>query len=119
PERSATAPGSPPRRGAAEPAAQPQQSAAAPATAAPAAPPAAQSQPAGNAQIKEIQQLLTMMNYDAGPVDGQLGSKTRNAIGAFQRRQKLPVTRQPSAGLLEALRKAAGAETPDWTPGHF
>ncbi|MGK9235241.1 peptidoglycan-binding domain-containing protein, partial [Inquilinus limosus] len=109
-------PASPPRRGAAEPAAQPpQQTAAAPAT----APPAGPGQPAGDAQIREIQQLLTMMNYDAGPADGQLGSKTRNAIGAFQRRQKLPVTRRPSAELLEALRRAAGAETPDWTPGHF
>jgi peptidoglycan hydrolase-like protein with peptidoglycan-binding domain len=92
-----------------------------PAAREPAAPsvPAAASEPPGAAQLKEIQQLLTMMNYDAGPADGELGGKTRNAIGAFQRKQKLPVTGRPSAELLQALRQAAGAETPDWTPGHF
>ncbi|MGO4726232.1 peptidoglycan-binding domain-containing protein [Inquilinus sp. 2KB_23] len=108
PESTATAPGAPPRRVAAVPA-QP---------AAPAAP-AAPDQPATDSQLKEIQQLLGMMNYDPGAADGRMGRKTGDAIGGFQRSQKLPVTRRPSAALLEALRKAAGADAPDWTPGHF
>ncbi|OWJ61410.1 peptidoglycan-binding domain-containing protein, partial [Inquilinus limosus] len=102
----------------------PQQTAAAPATTAPPAEPAAPAapapaQPAGDAQVREIQQLLTMMNFNAGPADGKLSRQTRNAIASFQRQQKLRVTSRPSPALLDALRKAAGADTPDWTPGHF
>jgi peptidoglycan hydrolase-like protein with peptidoglycan-binding domain len=63
--------------------------------------------------------LLTMMNFDAGPANGKLSRQTRNAIASFQRQQKLRITSRPSPALLEALRKAAGADTPDWTPGHF
>ncbi|WP_342241006.1 peptidoglycan-binding domain-containing protein [Inquilinus sp. OTU3971] len=112
------APGSPPPT-AARPAPQQQVAAVPAAPAAPAEPAAPASQPAGDAQLREIQQLLTMMNYNAGPVDGRLSRQTRNAIAAFQRQQKLRVTSRPSPALLEALRQAAGAETPDWTPGHF
>ncbi|WP_238578848.1 peptidoglycan-binding domain-containing protein, partial [Inquilinus limosus] len=64
-------------------------------------------------------ELLTMMNFNAGPADGKLSRQTRNAIASFQRQQKLRVTSRPSPALLDALRKAAGADTPDWTPGHF
>jgi peptidoglycan hydrolase-like protein with peptidoglycan-binding domain len=112
PDRSARAPGSPVRQPSTEPAQQVATTPAAPAAAAP-------NQPTGDAQLKEIQQLLTMMNYDPGPADGKAGRKTRDAIAAFQRSQKLPVDRRPSAALLESLRKATGADTPDWTPGHF
>ena len=68
---------------------------------------------------KQIQELLAMLSYDPGSTDGKVGRKTSDAIAAFQRSQKLPVNRRPSAALLEALRKAAGADAPDWTPGHF
>ncbi|MGL4959622.1 MAG: peptidoglycan-binding protein [Inquilinus sp.] len=57
-------------------------------------------------QIKEIQQLLGRLDFDAGRADGQMGRKTRAAIAAFQQSQDLPVTRRPSAALLEALRTA-------------
>lgn len=108
--RPATA-GPAPRRQATAPA-----TTASPPTQAPEAPAATGG---GDAQLKQIQQFLAMLNYDPGPADGQMGRKTGNAIAAFQRSRKLPVDRQPSNALLEALRQAAGANAPDWTPGHF
>ena len=56
------------------------------------------------AQIREIQQLLTRLNLDVGPIDGVMGRRTRAAIVAFQQSQGLPVTRRPSVALLHMLR---------------
>ncbi|WP_225769028.1 SEL1-like repeat protein [Inquilinus sp. Marseille-Q2685] len=77
-------------------------------SAVPATPPAlAPDRPATGAQIREIQQLLGRLNLDAGQANGRLGRRTRAAIATFQRSQGLPVTGQPSAALLQALRTAA------------
>ncbi|MFE0757443.1 peptidoglycan-binding protein [Inquilinus sp. NPDC058860] len=73
---------------------------------APAARSAARPQRATVAQIKEIQQLMARMNFDAGPIDGLVGRRTRAAIARFQRSQGLPVTRRASMELLSALRAA-------------
>lgn len=88
--------------------ASPSQTAALPPPAATAAPPAiAPERPATSAQVREIQQLLTKLNLDAGRANGRLGSKTRAAIATFQESHGLPVTGRPSAALLDALRTAA------------
>ncbi|MGK9165591.1 SEL1-like repeat protein [Inquilinus limosus] len=60
-------------------------------------------------EIEEIQRLLARLNFDPGPADGRIGPRTRAAIAAFQRSLDLPVTRRPSAALLEALHTAAQA----------
>ncbi|HET7411001.1 MAG TPA: peptidoglycan-binding protein [Paracoccaceae bacterium] len=57
--------------------------------------------------IREIQQILGALEYNAGPADGLLGDRTIAAIAAFQRDRDLTVTGQPSADLLAALRQAA------------
>jgi hypothetical protein len=36
-------------------------------------------------EVKEAQRLLAGLGYDPGPIDGQYGEKTANAIIAFQR----------------------------------
>jgi TPR repeat protein len=82
-----------------------------PRAAAPSNVPAVQSaaipeQPATEAEIREIQQLLTSLNLDPGQTDGRLRPKTQLAIATFQRSQGLPVTGQPSAEVVEALRSA-------------
>ncbi|WP_011581738.1 peptidoglycan-binding protein [Chelativorans oligotrophicus] len=56
------------------------------------------------AQIAEIQRLLNELGYPAGPVDGQMGSKTRQAIANFQRETGQAVTGQPDPVLLAVLR---------------
>lgn len=60
-------------------------------------------------QVKAIQEKLNSLGYNAGPVDGQMGGATRNAIEAFERDKGLPVTGEPSATLLSHI-KAANLE---------
>jgi peptidoglycan hydrolase-like protein with peptidoglycan-binding domain len=42
--------------------------------------------------IKEAQKSLNDQGFDAGPVDGSLGPRTRAGIRRFQESEKLPVT---------------------------
>ncbi len=53
--------------------------------------------------VKRIQRRFVSLGYDAEPVDGVLGPKTRAAIRAFEERQGLPVAGEVSASLEAAL----------------
>ena len=53
--------------------------------------------------VSDIQQKLNDLGYDAGPVDGLIGRKTRGAIRAYQNDAGLPVTGEPDAAFLESL----------------
>ncbi len=46
-----------------------------------------------NERVAEVQKLLKLYGYKIGKVDGILGANTRQAIGAFQSDQGLPVSR--------------------------
>lgn len=59
--------------------------------------------------ISSVQSLLNRLGYDAGPVDGLMGSRTQSAIVAYQRDRGLPVTGQPSGELYADMLAAAGA----------
>ena len=61
--------------------------------------------PLNRSQIEKIQELLVAQGYDPGPVDGVLGSQTRQAIKEFQRTAKLPADGYPTPELLEVLGK--------------
>ncbi|MFN6951106.1 MAG: lytic murein transglycosylase [Albidovulum sp.] len=50
-----------------------------------------------------LQQRLTALGYDTGGADGVIGSKTREAISAWQASRGLPVTGEPSLALLRSL----------------
>ena len=96
--------------------------AAGPALAAPAAkaspPSAASSQDAKAADAPEMddasypdlvadaQRLLRLRGFDPGPIDGQLGRRTRGAIRAYQAAAR-------ARGVLEALKGPAPAEAID------
>ena len=56
-------------------------------------------------EIKEIQRRLNMLGYDAGPADGIIGSRSRKAIRAYQKKAGLPADAYPDVVLLERLRK--------------
>jgi peptidoglycan hydrolase-like protein with peptidoglycan-binding domain len=47
---------------------------------------------ASSEDIKTVQKSLSDKGYDAGPVDGVLGSRTRGAIRQYQTSEKLTVT---------------------------
>lgn len=55
--------------------------------------------------VQEIQHKLSAQGYDAGPADGQLGVRTRNAIEAFQRDHGLTVDGRATGEFLELLGK--------------
>ncbi len=58
-------------------------------------------------EIKEIQQLLNCLGFDAGAADGLPGPRTRAAIRAFQRAHGLPPDGYPAPDLLRDLRLQA------------
>jgi lytic murein transglycosylase len=53
---------------------------------------------------EEIQRRLVALGFDTGGIDGILGSQSRSAVRAFQRRRGLVEDGHPSAALLERLR---------------
>ncbi|PCI05870.1 MAG: hypothetical protein COB78_04645 [Hyphomicrobiales bacterium] len=57
--------------------------------------------------IRGAQMLLSKMGFDAGPADGLMGTKTRNAVMAFQQRAGMTVDGKISAGLIAKLKGGA------------
>ncbi len=55
-------------------------------------------------QVRELQELLNGLGFDSGEPDGRVGSRTRNAIRAYQQQQGLPMDSYASFALLESLR---------------
>jgi membrane-bound lytic murein transglycosylase B len=68
---------------------------------------AAAHAPLAYQEIKEIQQLLNRLGFDAGAADGLPGPRTRAAIRAFQRAHGLPPDGYPAPDLLRDLRLQA------------
>lgn len=66
--------------------------------------------------IREIETLLSQLQFDPGPVDGIVDDQTHSAIRAYQQASGLPETGQPSQELLAELREVA-AGTPPLAPG--
>lgn len=56
-----------------------------------------------NTRISEIQTALKNAGYDPGPMDGDIGQETMNAVNAFQRDNGLPVDRYLNVQTVEAL----------------
>jgi hypothetical protein len=56
------------------------------------------------AQMKQLQTLLNKRGFDAGDVDGKLGSGTREAVKKAQLKVGLPADSWPTAELLARLR---------------
>lgn len=67
--------------------------------------PAGEQRPLRRAEVEEIQRRLTAAGFDAGPVDGIVGSRTRDAARAFQAAAGLPADGYPDHALLQRLRQ--------------
>ncbi len=65
--------------------------------------------------LMQAQEKLVKLGYDPGLADGVYGPLTRQALEAFQRAQKLPVTGNLDAATLQALDHAMSA-TPEEPP---
>jgi localization factor PodJL len=57
--------------------------------------------------IARVQEQLARMGYDPGPADGQMGTRTVDAVKAFQKKAGLPVDGQITTELLEKLDQPA------------
>lgn len=71
--------------------------------------------------VARAQSLLNSLGYDAGPVDGVFGRKTRDAMNRFQRDYGLPLTPTVTRTVLQALTQAhqsAGQNGPIVTQPH-
>ena len=55
-------------------------------------------------QVMEVQRMLNDLGYDAGPVDGVAGRRTRDALNAFRRNNGLATTSGIDQRSLAALR---------------
>lgn len=58
--------------------------------------------------IDRIQELLSMLGYDPGDINGEYGAQTRAAIEAFQRQRGRPADGLLSEDLFEQLARAFG-----------
>ncbi len=63
-------------------------------------------------QIRDLQRVLLKLGYDAGPVDGVYGRKTRMALETYQEGADLPVTGIASTTVLKRLYAEAGRAGP-------
>jgi hypothetical protein len=52
---------------------------------------------------RAVQQALNARGYNAGPVDGQFGAATQDAVRRFQQASNLPVTGELTPSTLSAL----------------
>ena len=57
--------------------------------------------------IREAQDLLNLLGYNAGGADGEFGSQTRQAIITFQAANSLPQSGAVTPTLLRQLRNAS------------
>jgi hypothetical protein len=53
--------------------------------------------------VRSVQQALNDRGYNAGPIDGQYGAATQNAVRRFQQVAGLPVTGELERPTLNAL----------------
>jgi membrane-bound lytic murein transglycosylase B len=58
--------------------------------------------------VRELQRLLNRLGYSAGRADGAIGTRTRNAIRAFERARGMEVRGRATNVVLDAARAAAG-----------
>lgn len=63
--------------------------------------------------IEQVQQKLHTLGFDAGPVNGEFGSKTQAALAQFQRSASLPVSGALDAPTLQALGVAPEPQASD------
>lgn len=57
--------------------------------------------------IAKVQEQLAQIGFDPGPPDGQIGSRTTDAVKAFQKQEGLPVDGQITTELLQKLQQRA------------
>ncbi|MEJ2116771.1 MAG: lytic murein transglycosylase [Alphaproteobacteria bacterium] len=60
--------------------------------------------------LEEMQRHLAALGYYKDKIDGKAGMKTRAAVGAFQKKQRLKLDCWPTQATLKAMRKKTGSK---------
>ncbi len=71
--------------------------------------PATEQRPLTRLEVEEMQVLLNSLGFEAGTPDGSVGSRTREAVRAYQLSKNLPADSFVSFELLTALRALSPA----------
>jgi hypothetical protein len=70
--------------------------------------------------VARVQEYLSLLGYQPGPVDGVMGKQTRQAVEQYQRDHGLPVDGLPSEQLVahmrDALQQGPGGQRPPQPP---
>lgn len=66
--------------------------------------------------LQQAQKKLSELDYDPGVADGIYGPRTRQALEAFQRAQKIPVTGSLDTATLDALDRVTSPTTEEKPP---
>jgi len=66
----------------------------------------------GRERLKDVQSLLNQLGFEAGDVDGYMGSATAKAVQGFQSQHEMPTTGIVTDELITALYSAAGRGLP-------
>jgi len=69
-------------------------------------PPSTQSAGPPPQLVARVQEYLTLLGYQPGPVDGVMGERTRRAIEKYQRDHALPADGRPAEQLVAHMRDA-------------
>lgn len=73
-------------------------------------PPPADAEPLAREDVRNVQDKLNQLGFDAGAADGIFGPGTRAALSRFQRSTDLVADGHPNAASIEALMAAAVAD---------
>lgn len=71
--------------------------------------PTTEERPLTRAEVEEMQTLLNALGFDTGTPDGSVGTRTREAVRAFQLSKELPADSYVSYEVLDMLRTLAPA----------
>ncbi|MBL4758096.1 MAG: L,D-transpeptidase family protein [Rhizobiales bacterium] len=71
----------------------------------------------GRERLKDVQSLLNQLGYEAGDVDGYMGSATAKAVQDFKNEHEMPTTGIVTDELITSLYRAAGRGLPQ--TGHI
>jgi len=67
-------------------------------------------------QVKTLQASLNQLGYDAGPVDGLIGSRTRSALQQFQKARGFLADGYPTVEMLLYVQNALNPQASSYIP---
>ena len=67
-------------------------------------------------QVRELQASLNQLGYDAGPVDGIIGTRTRSALRQFQKARGFVADGFPTVEMLLYVQNALNPQTSSYMP---